>query len=323
MFKNIPSQKIAVFAYNTNTSAPQTGDAANITAYISKDGGAAAATNDVNPTELDATNAKGLYLFDMLQAESNADLVILSPVSSTSNVTLEPVIIYTQTVMRGTDSAYTGTPPTATAIVNEWESQSQTDPTGFQVNVLEVNGTAQTANDNGADINAILVDTNELQTNQGNWLTATGFATTSALATHDAALGAVYLQTTDILVDTGTTIPDQITALNNVSVADLNTACDTVTVTSMAADVLTASALNADAVTEIINALKTSTGYSAGGVYTFANVQKLLLAWATGKWQDKAGASGTYELLDPDDGTTVIMEVTPSATTPYKTVSVL
>ncbi len=58
--------------------------------------------------------------------------------------------------MRGTDSAYTGTPPTAAAIVNEWETQSQADPTGFHVNQMEVNGTAQTANDNGADINTIL-----------------------------------------------------------------------------------------------------------------------------------------------------------------------
>ena len=31
----------------------------------------------------------------------------------------------------------TTTPPTAAAIVNEWESQSQTDPTGFHVNVME------------------------------------------------------------------------------------------------------------------------------------------------------------------------------------------
>ncbi len=44
-------------------------------------------------------------------------------------------------------------------IVDEWESQSQADPTGFHVNVLEVAGTGQTANDNGADINSILDDT--------------------------------------------------------------------------------------------------------------------------------------------------------------------
>ncbi len=35
------------------------------------------------------------------------------------------------------------TPPTASAIVDEWEAQSQLDPTGFQVNVVEVNSVAE------------------------------------------------------------------------------------------------------------------------------------------------------------------------------------
>ncbi|RKY09812.1 MAG: hypothetical protein DRP56_02100 [Planctomycetota bacterium] len=52
----------------------------------------------------------------------------------------------------------------------------------LQVDTREVSGTAQTANDNGADINAILADTNELQGNQSNWLTATGFSTHNAAA---------------------------------------------------------------------------------------------------------------------------------------------
>jgi len=105
MFKNVASQKIAVVAYDTSGEDYKTGDASNITAQISKDGGATAATNDVNPTELDATDAKGVYLFDMTQAETNADLIVVSAVSSTANITIEPVVIYTQTVMRGTDSA--------------------------------------------------------------------------------------------------------------------------------------------------------------------------------------------------------------------------
>jgi hypothetical protein len=45
---------------------------------------------------------------------------------------------------------------TASEIVDEWETQSALDPTGFKVNVMEVGGTGQTANDNGADINTIL-----------------------------------------------------------------------------------------------------------------------------------------------------------------------
>lgn len=127
MFKNVASQKIAVFAWDSVAGAPKTGDAANISAQISKDGGATAATDDVAPTELDAADAKGIYIFDMTQPETNADLVILSPVSGTADIDLEPVIIHTipaasvdwqnggrldllidaipTTAMRGTDNA--------------------------------------------------------------------------------------------------------------------------------------------------------------------------------------------------------------------------
>lgn len=95
LYKNTASQKIPVYAWDSAKGAPKTGDAANITAYISKDGGTAAATNDANPTELDATNMPGIYIFDMTQAETNAALVMLSPKSSTSGIHIEPVIIYT------------------------------------------------------------------------------------------------------------------------------------------------------------------------------------------------------------------------------------
>ncbi|MEK0326481.1 MAG: hypothetical protein QQN63_12345, partial [Nitrosopumilus sp.] len=36
-----------------------------------------------------------------------------------------------------------GVAPTAAEVVNEWETQSQADPTGFHVNVLEVSGTGE------------------------------------------------------------------------------------------------------------------------------------------------------------------------------------
>ena len=44
-------------------------------------------------------------------------------------------------------------------VVDEMETQMQADPTGFHVNVKEVNGTAQTAGDVAADTAAILLDT--------------------------------------------------------------------------------------------------------------------------------------------------------------------
>jgi len=121
MYKNVASQKVAVYAWDNAAGTSKTGDAAQITAQISKDGAATAATNDVNPTELDATDAPGIYIFDMEQAETNGDLIVISPVSSTADIVLRPVIIYTQIL-----------PPSAGAVAS---MQS--------------------------DVDAILVDTNE------------------------------------------------------------------------------------------------------------------------------------------------------------------
>lgn len=93
--KNIAGQKVAIFAWDDGAGAPKTGDAANIKGRISKDGGAPAATNDTNPTELDATNMKGVYIFDLTQAETNGDLILISAVSSTANVVIRPVFAST------------------------------------------------------------------------------------------------------------------------------------------------------------------------------------------------------------------------------------
>lgn len=95
MFKNVASQKIAVFAFDTTTSAPKTGDAANITAYISKDWGTVTALGDTSATEMDATNAKGWYLFDLTQAETNADALLVSGKSATANVSVVGSLIFT------------------------------------------------------------------------------------------------------------------------------------------------------------------------------------------------------------------------------------
>ena len=95
MYKNTAGQYIQVYAHNVAGDVPETGDAANITAQISKDTGASAATNDVNPTELDATDQPGIYAFLLTQAETNCDLVAVSAVSSTLDVVIDPVSIYT------------------------------------------------------------------------------------------------------------------------------------------------------------------------------------------------------------------------------------
>lgn len=88
MFKNVASQTIDVFAFDYSTGAPKTGDAANISVYLSKNDGTLTQLTDTSATEVSSTNAPGWYRFDVSQTESNADKLLFTGKSSTSNVTV-------------------------------------------------------------------------------------------------------------------------------------------------------------------------------------------------------------------------------------------
>lgn len=82
------------------------GDAANITANIHIDGGAANAVDDTNPTEI----AGGYYYFNITATESNGDNLLLLPSSTTADVKVvgvPAVLLPTQGVIYGEAS---GTP---------------------------------------------------------------------------------------------------------------------------------------------------------------------------------------------------------------------
>jgi hypothetical protein len=95
MFKNVANQKIVFYAHDVASNAPKTGDAANLTAYVSKDGGAPVALSDTSATELDPVFAKGVYAFDVTAAESNGEILVFSANSATANVQLDPLIVCT------------------------------------------------------------------------------------------------------------------------------------------------------------------------------------------------------------------------------------
>jgi len=132
MLKNTASQKFYVFAYDSTTNTPKTGDAANITAYVAKDWGSATVLGDTTATEVDATNAKGYYVFDATQAETNADVLLVSAKSSTANIVVigAPATIFTR-------------PPLFTTL--------SVDASG-RVDVAKIAGTSQTARDLGASV---------------------------------------------------------------------------------------------------------------------------------------------------------------------------
>jgi len=48
---------------------------------------------------------------------------------------------------------------------------------------------------------------------------------------------------------------------------------------------------------------------------------RITRAWCAGDWRLKSGETNIYELLDADDGSTVILEMLLSNTTPYRTMT--
>lgn len=86
MFKNVSGQKIALYAYDSSAGTPKTGDAANLTAYVNKDWAGPGALGDTSASEISSTNAPGWYLFDLTQAESNADTLNFTGKSATGSV---------------------------------------------------------------------------------------------------------------------------------------------------------------------------------------------------------------------------------------------
>lgn len=91
MLKNVSGQYAHIEAWITATGLPKTGDAGQITAYIEKDAGGAVQTDDVAPTEVDATNMPGVYRFTLTQAETNANEITIKAKSSTSGVQIAAV----------------------------------------------------------------------------------------------------------------------------------------------------------------------------------------------------------------------------------------
>ncbi len=98
--KNVLGQKISVFAFNELTGAGETGDAANITAEISTDFAASVVSHDANPVELESTDHPGIYVFELDEGEGAADetagdVIVITAVSSTANIVIDPVQVFT------------------------------------------------------------------------------------------------------------------------------------------------------------------------------------------------------------------------------------
>lgn len=95
--KNVASQYVFFMAWDTANSVGKTGDSGNFTLKWVKDGTSGSAGGTV--TEVDATNAPGLYKYAPTQSETDCLTFCLHGKSSTANIVLQPA-------SGGTDQGY-------------------------------------------------------------------------------------------------------------------------------------------------------------------------------------------------------------------------
>lgn len=173
---------------------------------------------------------------------------------------------------------FVGSLVTATEIVDEWESQSQSDPTGFHVNIKEIGDTPQTANDNGADINTIV--------------TAVGNIETDTAAQDTAGEWDTLMATVDGKLDTAQSDLNTITGASGVLI-------DT--------DAVDADAIKADAVTEIW--AKAMSDLAAGAPSATASVLTAI-NYLYEAWRNQTWATSTEIAIYKDDASTPLVEST-------------
>jgi hypothetical protein len=89
--KNVAGQGIYLVAWDTLNNQGKTGDAANITGNVSKDGGAGAGFGTANPTEIGG----GVYWQPLAQGETNANEIACYWSSATANIQINPRIVST------------------------------------------------------------------------------------------------------------------------------------------------------------------------------------------------------------------------------------
>jgi hypothetical protein len=192
LIKNTASQKWKVFAFSVTTGLPVTGDASNITANIDKDYAGVAAVTDTNPTE----SEDGYYVFDLTQAETNADILDIYPESATSNVVVLGAPANLHTRLEGVggrlavdavgisgstsaadnveanignlDASVATLDTVADAIKVITDQMVFTNANELDVNVLSVGGTTQTAGDVTALVTTVDTVVDGIQTDLSN-----------------------------------------------------------------------------------------------------------------------------------------------------------
>jgi len=216
MQKNVGSQYWYVFAFDRTDNTAKTGDAAQITGDLFLDGGAANAIDDANPTEL----GHGYYRFDITQAESNADQIMIDPVSSTGDIQVVGV----------PGSLFTTAPNFNVLGIEADGDVTKCNLVAVTTENTDMVGTdgANTVEPDPAGTAAVPGDAMNLAADA---IKAVSFDESTAFPLKANDAGATAVARTGADGDTLEDISDEIAALNDLSAAQAEAACDASLVT--------------------------------------------------------------------------------------------
>ena len=193
---------VSFLAWDTAANAAKTGDSGNFTLRWIKDGTASAPTNSVS--EVDATNAPGVYKLTLTSTETDANIGTLAGKSSTASVSLIPTTIQFERLPNAAPGAASGV--SLTSAVTDVETKVDTVDSNVDAILLD---TGTTIPATIATVDTVVDAVKAVTDNLPDSGALSSLATASALSTVDTVVDS-------ILEDTGTTIPGTIATVDTV-----------------------------------------------------------------------------------------------------------
>ena len=266
-------------AWDTNANVGKTGDSANFTLRLIKDGGAAAAPGAAI-SEPDSTNLLGVYEIALTATEMNADFVTLGGKSSTANIVIIPTYIHTE-------AGYLVT-------LDQDASDLKSDLVVIDNAVSDVESSLVIVKSDTLDIE---VDTKTTLSAQITTIAS------DTLAIEVDTQTTLQNQIASILVDTGTTLSAQVTTI----ASDLVKVYSDTTIIEVAGG-LTASAVNA----ELLDVLNTDTFAELSAVPAATSTLVDKINWMFALCRNRILQTGSVQSLKADDQVTDIATATVS-----------
>jgi hypothetical protein len=329
----MPSYGVGVtleyIAWNTSTNAYVTGDVANHTLRWIKDGTASATTN--SPSEVDSTNAPGVYKVVLTTTETQCQVGTLAGKSSASNVVLIGTTVSFENLPTATAGASGGLPTVDASNAVKVQSGTGANQISLSSGLVTLAGVTHT----GAVIPTVTTVTNQLTAAQvatGVWqdTTAGDFTVASSIGKSLYTSGATPGATGGLFIAGTNAATTVTTAFTTTFTGNLTGSVGSVTgsVGSVATGGITAASFAAAAITSTVIATDaiTSTGLAASAVaeiWAQANTELSAVPGVTGSvlgqlaWlyevsANKITQTSTTQTLLKNDSTTTLATSTVS-----------